>query len=110
MAVVFIFGVEDIDADGWMAELAVVADSRGDAHRILRNRGVKKKQFGNEGRPVRELALSDVADWLTDATVVFRRRHNAGGWSGWEPVANDVSLDWRISGKARRIGPGGRIL
>src|ERR687897_758384 len=64
VAVVFIFGVEDIDADGWMAELAVVADSRGDAHRILRNRGVKKKQFGNEGRPVRELALSDVADWL----------------------------------------------
>ena len=37
------FSVEDIDATGWESELAVVASSRQEAYRVLRGRGVRKK-------------------------------------------------------------------
>ena len=106
----FVFSVSDIDADSWRAEVAVAADTRTEAYRILRGRGVHRKQFDNEGRPIRELALADVGGWLMDPTGVYRRGDDAVGWSAWEPVPDDVSLDWRISGKARRRGPGGHIL
>jgi hypothetical protein len=107
---VFVFCVSDIDADNWRAEVAVAADTRTEAYRILRGRGVHRKQFDNESRPIRVLAWADVGGWLMDPTRVYRRRDNAVGWTAWEPVPDDVSLDWRISGKARRLGPGGRIL
>jgi hypothetical protein len=111
MTSVFVFAVSDIDADSWHAELAVVAATRGQAHRILRTRGVRSKQFLlKEQRPVRELALPEVSDWLTDPSRIYRRRLDDGGWTMWEPVPDHVSLDWRVSGRARRIGPGGRVL
>lgn len=88
----------------------MVADSRAQAPGILRKRGIRKKQFRNEGRPVREVDLADITNWLTDPEPVYRRRDDAGGWSEWEPVPDDVTLDWRIRGKARRLGSGGHIL
>ena len=108
---VFIFLVEDIDATGWESELAVVAGSRQEAYRVLRGRGVRKQDFqGTNGRPVRALDRVGVEDWLNDPTAVYRRRNNDGQWTEWERVPDDISLDWRVSGKARRMGPGGRLL
>lgn len=107
---VFVFVVSDIDAFNWRAELAIAAETRGQAYRVLRDRGLRKKQFDNEGSPVREHNLADVSDWLPDPTCIYRRRDDPDGWSAWEPVPDDVSLDWRVSGKARRLGPGGRVL
>lgn len=104
---VFAFSVADIDADSWDAELAVVSASRQAAHRVLRDRGLRKKDFHNEGRPVRELEL---AEWLNDPSPIWRRRLDDAGWSDWDVVPDDVSLDWRVRGEPRRRGQHGRTL
>lgn len=63
MAHVFVFDVEDIDAQTWDAELAVVAEARRGALHRLRSRGVKRRDLRDpHGRPVLELSLAEVSD------------------------------------------------
>jgi hypothetical protein len=107
MAHVFIFVVEDIDSDSWMSEVAVVAQSRQDAHRRLRDRGLHKKQIRNEGRPVRREPLLAWDTLAKNPAAVLRRQGDHHGWGAWEQVPDDVSLDWRISGRAQRPHPQG---
>ncbi len=46
----FVLEVEDIDAGSWLAEVAVVAESRQAALKKIRNAGLRKKQI-HRGRP-----------------------------------------------------------
>jgi hypothetical protein len=94
MADVFVFEVEDADSEGRQA-----------AYRRLRDLGLHKKQIQNEGRPVR---TESVADWeiLSEKPdAVLRRQGDHDGWGAWEPVPEGLSLDWRVSGQARRVHP-----
>lgn len=99
MTEVFIFEVEDIDADAWTAEVALAAATRQDAYRRLRDAGLHKKQIENEGRPVRTEPLAAWAVLAASPSPFMRRRDDDGGWTAWEMVAEGTSLDWRISGK-----------
>ncbi|HEY3001887.1 MAG TPA: hypothetical protein VGJ44_06020, partial [Kribbellaceae bacterium] len=58
MTEVFIFEVEDIDAETWTAEVAVAAQTRQEAYKRLRDAGLHKKQFRSAGRPVRTESLA----------------------------------------------------
>lgn len=105
MADVFIFEVEDIDSDWWMSEVAVLAESRQDAYRHLRDAGLHKKQIQNDGRPVRTEPVSAWDMLAKNQAAVMRRQGDHHGWGAWEQVPEGVALDWRISGKARRAHP-----
>ncbi|MFD6176961.1 MULTISPECIES: hypothetical protein [unclassified Isoptericola] len=95
---IFVFVVEDADASGWRAELGVVASDKAAAVRRLRDGGVRKSQFRGGLRPDRVMSLSEVAlAGLTTGTVV--RRRDDDGWTPWELVADDRTLNWRRSGR-----------
>jgi hypothetical protein len=100
MDMVFVFVIEDSEDVAWEAELAVVARNRQEAHHRLRQRGVRRRQFHHEGRPVREMGLEECGAWLTDPSLVWRRLSEWTWGSdspdeGWEPVPETVPLDWR---------------
>jgi|GEM_PF-4120167 len=95
---IFVFEVEDAEASSWRAELGVVAPDRATAARRLRESGVRRSQFKDGLRPARVLSLSEVAlAGLTTGTVV--RRRDDDGWTPWELVAEDRTLNWRRSGR-----------
>jgi hypothetical protein len=102
VALVFIFAVEDIDADSWSAEVAAVAGNRQEAYRRLRDAGLHKKQIRNMGRPVRTEPLATWDMLSTENAAILRRRLDDTGWTAWELVPEGTSLDWRISGAAQR--------
>lgn len=94
------FEIEDADADGWTAEVAVLAPSRAEARRALTASGLHRKQIRHEGRPIR---IGSVADLPAIAAPphVLRRRNDDAGWTAWEPVPEGATLNWRV---ARRPG------
>ncbi|MBO9554748.1 hypothetical protein [Cellulomonas sp.] len=100
MGTVYVFRVEDADADGWSAELAVAATSAGEAGRRLRAAGLRKKQIHHEGRPVRVVDAAEVPELSEAASGVVRRRSGDSGWTTWSAVPVGTSLSWRTSGGA----------
>jgi hypothetical protein len=103
VAEIYVFEIEDADADGWTAEVAVLAPSRAEARRALTASGLHRKQIRHEGRPIR---IGSVADLPAIAAPphVLRRRNDDAGWTAWEPVPEGATLNWRV---ARRPGTGG---
>jgi hypothetical protein len=95
MEAVYTYRVEDADADGWTAEVAVAAASPVEAGRRVRALGLHKKQIQNDGRPVRVLGVSEVPEVLQSPIGVARRRSDDDGWTGWSPVDGGTSLNWR---------------
>jgi hypothetical protein len=61
-----VFEVEDIDADAWLAEVAVVAESRQAAFWKIRDAGLHKKQIHGDGRPVRTHHVLEFANAFDD--------------------------------------------
>jgi len=102
---VFVFEVEDIDAYSWMAEVAVVAESRQAALRKIRDAGLHKKQIHGDGRPVRTHNTVEFGNAVDDRATILRRRLDESGWTAWNTVPTGVSLNSRISGKARLDRP-----
>ncbi|WP_020388661.1 hypothetical protein [Kribbella catacumbae] len=105
MGPVFIFEVQDIDSDWWVSEVAVVAETRQEALRRIRDAGLHKKQIENGGRPTE---IQELGAWKVlseNPAALLRRRGDCDGWGQWEQVPEGVSLDWRISGEARRAHP-----
>jgi hypothetical protein len=105
MAKVFVYEVEDIDAASWTVEVAVAARTRQEAYRRIRDAGLHKKQIHNDGVPTRTEPLADWDVLSRKPGTILRRRFDDSGWSDWEPVQEGVSLDWRISGHAKRAHP-----
>jgi len=101
MGEVFVFEVEDIDADSWLAEVAVVAESRQAALKTIRDAGLHKKQIHGDGRPARIHHAAEFGNAFGDRTTILRRRLHDSGWTEWETVPIGMSLNSRISGKAR---------
>ena len=97
---VYVFDVEDADAGSWTAEVAVVASKSADATRRIRAAGLHKKQIRNDARPVRVIGLAEVLRIDESPTRIVRRRREDAGWTEWEPLAGDTSLNWRVSGDA----------
>lgn len=100
MESVYVFDVEDADADGWTAEIAVAAFTPAEASRRIRAAGLHKKQINNGARPVRVLSLSEVPEVEAAGSGIARRRLNDSGWTAWVPVPVGTSLNWRVSGDA----------
>ncbi|MFC8596951.1 hypothetical protein [Isoptericola sp. NPDC057191] len=94
---IFVFAVEDAEAACWRAELGVVAPDKAAAVRRLREAGVRKSQFRNGLRPDRVMGLSEIALAGLRSGAVVRRRDD-DGWTPWEVVASDRTLNWRRSG------------
>ena len=106
MDLVYVFIVEDADADGWSAEVAVAAANPADASRRIRTAGLHKKQIHNDGRPVRVQDLNELPELADSSSGILRRRLDDGGWTTWTPVATGSSLSWRVSGDAVAKGKG----
>jgi hypothetical protein len=102
---VFVFEVEDIDADSWLAEVAVVANSRQAALRKIRDAGLHKKQIHRDGQPVHTHHVVEFDNTFDDRATVLRRRLHESGWAAWEKVPPGISLNSRISGKAQLYPP-----
>lgn len=102
---IFVFTVEDASAETWVAELGVVAPDKDTAVRRLRAGGVRKSQFLDALRPARVMSLSEIALAGLTADTVVRRRHEGEGWTEWDVVKEDRSMNWRRSGDWR-IGGG----
>lgn len=101
MTQVFVFEIEDADADSWTAEVALVADSPAAAARQLKDRGLHKKQIRRQARPVRTMSTSEFGTLFDVPGVLVRRRLHDSGWSPWTVTSDEVSLSWRVSGTAR---------
>ena len=97
---VYVFDVEDADADNWSAEVAVVAGSPAEANQRIRATGLHKKQIRNGGRPVRIVSVAELVPIACSVSGIVRRRDNIGGWMAWGPVPAGTSLNWRVSGDA----------
>jgi hypothetical protein len=77
MDLVYVFRVEDADADGWSAEVAVAAANPADASRRIRTAGLHKKQIHHDGRPVRVLNPDDLPELADSSSGILRRRLEA---------------------------------
>jgi hypothetical protein len=100
MIQVYVFDVEDADAGTWTSEVAVVASKPAEAARRIRAAGLHKKQIRNDARPTRVVGLAEVIGIDESPTRIVRRRREDDGWTEWEPVAAETSLNWRVSGDA----------
>ncbi|WP_298457902.1 hypothetical protein [uncultured Cellulomonas sp.] len=100
MEQVYVFEVEDADAGSWTAEVAVAASKPVEATRRIRAAGLHKKQIRNDARPVRVVGPAEVRGIDKSPTGIVRRRREDAGWTEWEPLAADTSLNWRVSGAA----------
>lgn len=110
MRSVYVFAIEDADADSWSAEVAVIATKPAEANKRIRAAGLHKKQIRNGARPIRVLSLSELPEIEASASGIVRRRSNDDGWTAWTAVPVDTSLSWRVSGDAivRTRGSGHR--
>jgi hypothetical protein len=97
---VYVFQIEDADADSWLAEVAVTASKPAEAGRRIRSAGLHKKQIGNDARPVREVSIAEVPGIDRSDMGMMRRRSNDEGWTDWSPLPAGTSLSWRVSGDA----------
>ena len=100
MELAYVFNVEDADADGWSAEVAVAASKPSDAARRVRTAGLHKKQIRNDGRPVRVVSLAEFPELGASPSGIVRRRLNDSGWTTWISLPAGTSLSWRVSGDA----------
>lgn len=100
MQSVYVFNVEDADADSWSAEVAVAATKPAEASRRVRAAGLHKKQIRNDARPVRVLSVSEIPEIESSVSGIIRRRLDDAGWTAWTSVPVDESLNWRLSGDA----------
>lgn len=100
MELVYVFAVEDADADSWSAEVAVAASKPSEAVRRIRSAGLHKKQIRNEARPVRVIGLDELPELGASSGGIVRRRLNDAGWTPWSAVPKGASLNWRVSGDA----------
>jgi hypothetical protein len=100
---VFVFEVEDIDADSWLAEIAVVAESRQVALKKIRDAGLHTDSW--DGRPVRTHDAVEFSNSFDDRATILRRRRHDSEWTEWETVPTGLSLNSPISGKARLYRP-----
>ena len=100
MELVYVFAVEDADADGWSAEVAVSASKPSEAVRLVRTAGLRKKQIRNDASPVRVISLDELPELGASSSGIVRRRLNDAGWTTWNPVPADSWLSWRVSGDA----------
>lgn len=107
---VYVVEVEDVDADSWSAEVAVIAFTPAEANKRIRASGLHKKQIRNDGQPVRIVSPSELPAIETSSSGIVRRRSNDDGWTAWTAVPVDASLNWRVSGDAiaRTRGSGHR--
>jgi hypothetical protein len=96
---VYVFRIEDAEADGWSAEAAVRAPGRQEALRELRARGLRKSQIANESRPVRTDDPSSFDVILDVPGAVARRRLDDSGWTPWRSSGPGESLNWRVGPK-----------
>lgn len=96
----YVFDVEDADAESWSAEIAVTAMKPAEASRRARAAGLHKKQIRNGARPVRVVSVSELPEIESSASGIVRRRLDDAGWTAWAPVPVDDSLNWRLSGGA----------
>jgi hypothetical protein len=99
MDAVYVFEVEDADAACWRSEVAVAAVRADEAGRRIRAAGLHKRQIRNGGRPVRVISIAELPA-ISSSPSGFMRRRDEDGWTEWEQVASDVSLNWRVSGRA----------
>lgn len=106
MSPVYVFEIEDADADSWSAEAAVVADTPAGAARRIRAAGLHKRQIRNDGRPTRVAETAEIPAAEDAASGIARRRSDDAGWTAWEVLPDGVSLNWRISGTATVQGRG----
>ena len=95
---VFVFEVEDIDADAWLAEVAVVAESRQAAFWKIRDAGLHKKQIHGDGRPVRTHHVLEFANAFDDRATA-RTTPRAG-------IVGNGGSPFRCAGPGPRSEPG----
>lgn len=100
MGPVYVYDVEDADADSWSAEVAVAATTPAEASRRVRAAGLHKKQIRNGARPVRVVSVSELPEIESSASGIVRRRLDDAGWTAWASIPVDDSLNWRLSGDA----------
>src|SRR5665648_1199172 len=100
MKSVYVFDVEDADADNWSAEAAVVATKPAEASRRIRAAGLHERQIRNDARPVRVVSVSEVPEIESSSSGILRRRLDDSGWTAWTSLPVDGSPNWRRSGDA----------
>lgn len=91
MESVYVFDVEDADADSWSAEVAVSATKPEEASRRIRASGLHKKQIRNDARPVRVVSVS-VPEVEASVSGAVRRRLDDSGWTAWSSVISARSV------------------
>ncbi|WP_425956777.1 hypothetical protein [Xylanimonas sp. McL0601] len=102
---VFVYSVEDGRASGWVARIAVRAESPAAALRMLRDAGLRKSQVHGNTRPSGSMSLAEFGEETLGPRRISRSALDDGGCTPWAPVPAGFLLNWRDSGQVQLHDP-----